>query len=182
MKSVTTILKRVFPMKPNIPKHILENARIRGVSIHEWVDSFNKGKEKVINMEYQQYIDEYKKWFREYEVEVLESELKLSIEDTEDEDGLIGIIDMLCKTKEHDKVLVSLKITNKLNLPYCELQESAYNELLLQNKIIDKKVPARVLHINKMGYNYIELEDHYELFMMIKKIDKYLDMKGALLK
>lgn len=181
MKSVTKILGRLFPMDKTIPVHILENARKRGVAVHEWIEKFNawvinKELEKpIIDLQYQIYADYYEEWFNNYAVKPLDSELKLSY------DGLVGVIDLLCFVTEQGiekKVLISFKITYDCNIPYCELQESAYNELLYRNNIIDEKVPARVVHISKNGYNYIELNDEWDLFQKIIELDKYLDERG----
>lgn len=180
MKSVTKILSRLFPMDGNIPKHILENARKRGVAVHEWIENYNnwvvdkKDVEPIIDLEYQIYADYYKDWFKDYQVEPLMSEIKLS------HDGVVGVIDMLANVVENDikkKVLVSFKITYDYDIPYCELQESAYNELLFKNKIIDEKVPARLLHISKMKYNYVELNDEWDKFKVLKELDEYIDKR-----
>lgn len=189
MRSVTKIIGRVFPMDPNIPKHILETARQRGVSVHEWVEQYNEwklhgGDKPIINLEYQLYADYYEEWFNEYEIEPIHSELKLSIPDTLDEDGnvvehgLVGVIDMVCESKI-GKILVSLKLTHSLNVPYCELQESAYNELLLRNGVIDSKIPSYVLHISKRGRDFVKLQDRWELFNELRKLDTYLLENGV---
>lgn len=177
MKSVTKILGRVFPMNPNIPKHVLENARVRGTSVHEWIEKFNNYKQNggeypVINLEYQIYADYYEEWFNENEVEPIMSEMKLS------HDDVVGVIDMLCKTKDFNQVLVSFKITYGYDIAYCELQESAYNELLFKNGLIEAKVPQMLLHINKNGYSYIRLEDQWEMFKKIKEIDEYISSRN----
>lgn len=190
MRSVTTVIRRLFPMNPSIPKHILENARIRGVAVHDWIEDFNRwkregGDKPVIDLEYQIYADYYEEWFNEYEVEPIHEELKMSIPDVVDENGdliehgLVGVLDMMCKTKEHEQCLVSFKITHSYNLPYCELQESAYNHLLLENGYIEEKLPATLLHINKSGYTYLPLEDKWELYEELRNIDKYLLEHGV---
>lgn len=184
MRSVTRIIGRVFPFSESIPKHILEGARQRGVQVHEWIEAFNiwkreGGDKPTINLEYQIYADYYEEWFNDYEVEPIHEELKLSVEDDGFELGLVGVIDMLCVTKEHEKVLVSFKLTHSVNLPYCELQESAYNYLLVENEVIEESVPARVLHIGKRGYNYIPLEDQLDRFNDLRKVDAYLIERGV---
>lgn len=175
MKSVTKIIGRLFPFPYTIPKHILENARRRGVAVHEWIEKYNEwsikkdGDEPIINFEYQIYADFYKEWFEKNEVKPIYSELKMY------NDYMVGVIDMVCETKKHKQCLVSFKITYDCNMPYCELQESAYNQLLLDNNYIDKKIPAYVLHINKMKYNFIKLEDRWDIFQKLLDIDRYLD-------
>lgn len=177
MKSVTKILGRVFPMNPNIPKSVLDNAKARGTAVHEWIESYNNylvngGEYPVINFEYQIYADFYKKWVEDYEVTPIHSELKLS------HDGVVGVLDMICKTKEADEVLVDFKITFDYNLPYVELQASEYNELARENKVISKDIPLRLLHISKTGYNYIELDNRIDMFKKIKEIDDYIDERS----
>lgn len=177
MKSVTKILGRVFPMNPNIPKAVLENARERGTAVHEWIEKYNEyiihgGEYPVIALEYQIYADAYKKWVEDYEVVPIHSELKLS------NDDMVGILDMICKTKEHDKVLVDFKITYSYDTAYVELQSSAYNELAVHNKVIEEKIPQRLLHISKTGYSYVELNDQWEMFKKIKEIDDYIDSRN----
>lgn len=184
MRSVTKIIGRVFPFSASIPKHILENARQRGVQVHEWIEAFNKWKREggikpTINLEYQIYADYYEDWFEEYDVEPIEEELKLSVEEDGFDYGLVGVIDMLCKTKDDDLALVSFKLTHSVNIPYCELQESAYNYLLLENEVIDHEVPAKVLHIGKQGYNYINLESQLDRFNELRRLDAYLLSKGV---
>ncbi len=176
MKSVTKILSRVFPMNPNIPKAVLESARERGTAVHEWIESYNKylvegGDRPIIPLEYQIYADAYKKWVEEYEVVPLHTELKLS------DDGVVGVIDMICKTKEHDVVVVDFKITYSYDLPYVELQTSAYKHLGVAHKIISEDTPQKLLHISKTGYTYVDLNDEYELFKKIKEIDDYIDSR-----
>lgn len=176
MKSVTKILGRVFPLNPNIPKKVLDTARDRGSAVHEWIEKYNEyllngGEYPVIALEYQIYADAYKKWVADYEVVPIHSELKLS------NDNLVGVLDMICKTKDHDEILVDFKITYSYNLPYVELQSSAYNELAKHNGIIDKKIPQYLLHIGKSGYSFVPLEDRWDLFQMIQKIDEYIDTR-----
>ena len=110
MRSVTKIIGRVFPFSANIPPHILETARQRGIAMHEWLEEFVKYKVgerdtiPTVSLEYQIYVDYIMDWFDEYEVKPIHSELKLN-------DGyLVGVIDMVCKTKDHDAMLISLKM------------------------------------------------------------------------
>lgn len=173
MKSVTKILARLFPMNPNIPKHILENARQRGIAVHEWIEKYNKyllegGEVPTINLEYQIYADHYKKWIEEYEVKPIHCELKMSA------DGIVGIVDMICKTKEDEVCVVDFKITYDYDLPYVELQSSAYAHLAVANNYIEENTPQKLLHISKMGYTYVPLENQWELFKKIKEIDEYI--------
>lgn len=184
-KSVTEILQVVFPINLNnkIPKHILEGARRRGVTVHEWIENYNnwsikkEGDKPVIDFEYQIYADYYEQWFEEYEVVPIHSELKLVIPEDEDNEALVGVIDMLCKTKNDEECLVSFKLTYSYNKKYCELQESAYNELLSHNGYIANKVPAYLLHLNKQGYKFVKLEDRWEIFQMIRKVAEFLGGK-----
>ena len=129
MKSVTKILGRVFPMDSNIPKQVLENAKNRGTIVHEWIEAYNKylvngGEEPTINFEYLIYADSYKKWIKEYKVIPKHTELKLSSND------VVGVIDMICKTKEDDIIVVDFKITYDYNLPY----EHQFNVVLGNDK------------------------------------------------
>lgn len=177
MKSVTKILGRIFPMNPNIPKAVLESARERGTAVHEWIEKYNEyllkgGELPIIPLEYQMYADFYKKWVAEYEVVPIHSELKLSNED------MVGVLDLICKTKDHDQVLVDFKITYDYNLPYVELQSSAYNELAKHNEVIAEKIPQMLLHISKKGYSYIELEDQWEMFKKVQELDEYIDRRS----
>lgn len=177
MKSVTKILSRVFPMDSNIPKDVLENARQRGVSVHEWIEAYNNyiingGEVPVINFEYQIYADAYKKWIKDYKVKPIHTELKLSA------DGVVGVIDMICETKDDPIIVVDFKITYDYNLPYVELQTSAYKHLGVDNNIVSPSVPQALLHINKMGYKFVKLEDKYDIFKMIKEIDDYVDRRS----
>ena len=177
MKSVTKILSRVFPMNPNIPKAVLETARERGTAVHEWIEKYNDyllngGEVPVIALEYQMYADYYKQWVEDYQIVPIHSELKLS------NDDLVGVIDLICKDKDHEKVLVDYKITYDYNLPYVELQSSAYNELAYHNKVIENKLPQKLLHISKKGYSYLDLNDEYEMFKKIKEIDDYIDLRS----
>ena len=174
MKSVTTIIGRLFPFPNTIPKHILENARQRGTAIHDWIESYNNqfitGEvASVIDFQYLDYGDNYLKWFEEYEVEPILNEVRTSW------NGVTGKIDLLCKTKDHDVCLVSFKATNQINIPYCELQESAYNRLLIENEYLEGKVPKYVLHLKRDGYEFKELQDREDLFWKLVELDKYLE-------
>ena len=177
MKSVTKILSRVFPMDSNIPEAVLENARKRGTAVHEWIEKYNKylvdgGEVPVINFEYQIYADAYKKWIKDYQVVPIHTELKLSA------DGVVGVIDMICKTKEDEKIVVDFKITYSYNLPYVELQTSAYKHLGVANEVVNQDVPQALLHISKTGYKYVKLNDEYEKFKLIKELDDYIDRRS----
>ena len=179
MKSVTKILSRVFPINPNIPKNVLEQARVRGTTVHEWIEKYNKylvdgGEYPVIPLEYQIYADYYKKWIEDYEVVPLHTELKLVDYDKD----IVGIIDMVCKTKEDEETIVDFKITYSYDLPYVELQSSAYNHLGRVNGIVSTNTPQHLLHISKSGYNYVRLEDKTDLFFKIKEIDDYIEKRG----
>lgn len=164
-------------MNPNIPKQVLENARIRGSSVHEWIEQYNNyllngGEIPVIALEYQIYADYYKKWVEEYKVVPIHTELKLS------DDKLVGVIDMICKTKDHDVVIVDFKITYSYDLPYVELQTSAYKHLAEYNNYVEHKTPQMLLHIGKSGYEYVKLKDKYRLFKKIQELDEYLESRG----
>lgn len=177
MKSVTKILSRVFPMDNKIPEAVLENARKRGSAVHEWIEAYNKylvdgGEEPTINFEYLIYADSYKKWVKEYQVKPKHTELKLS------DDGVVGIIDMICETKEDPEIVVDFKITYDYNLPYVELQTSAYKHLGVANKVVSPNVPQALLHISKNGFNYVKLNDEYEKFKLIKELDDYIDRRS----
>ena len=177
MRSVTTIIGRLFPFPKTIPKHVLETARQRGTSIHEWIEGYNN--EHItgevcegIDFPYVAYADNYIDWFTEYEVEPILSEVRTSW------NGVTGQIDLLCKTKDHEKCLVSFKATYAINVPYCELQESAYNRLLIENDYLDEVVPKYVLHLKKDGYVFKELSDQEDVFWKLVEIDKYLEEHG----
>lgn len=177
MKSVTKILGRVFPMNPNIPKNVLETARERGTNVHEWIEKYNHylvegGELPVIPLEYQIYADYYMQWVKDYEVKPLHTELKLS------HDGVVGVVDMICKTKDDELVVVDFKITYSYDLPYVELQTSAYKHLAVSHDIVGSDTPQRLLHISKSGYNYVRLDDQWELFKKIKEIDEYIDARS----
>lgn len=188
MRSVTKILNRVFPMSGHIPKRILETARQRGIAVHDWIEKYNAwkrdgGDKPIIPLEYQIYADYYEEWFEKYEIVPIYEELKLSYADVMDGDeivehGLVGVIDMVCDTKDGIR-LVSIKSTYAVNIPYCELQESAYNYLLVRNGYFDEPLKAQVLHIHKRGWAYHDLDDRIDTFFKLKEIDDYLLEKGV---
>ena len=178
MKSVTKILGRVFPMNPNIPSQVLKTAQERGTSVHEWIEQYNHylmgelDEPPTIALEYQIYADHYKRWVEKYKVVPIHSELKLH------NDDLVGVIDMVCKTKDDDIAIVDFKITYDYNLPYVELQASAYKHLGEENDIVQPTTPTFLLHISKSGFNYVKLDDKYDIFQKVMEIDKYIDERS----
>ncbi len=180
MKSVTKILGRVFPMDKSIPEYILENARQRGLAVHEWIDEYNKylmgerEDEPVINMEYLIYADSYKKWIADYNVKPIFTELKLA----DEEEQYNGVIDMICSIND-DIYVVDFKCTSSINKPYVELQTSAYKHLALVNgKISVLNSKTAVLHITKTGYNFVDLKYEWRKFKAIKDVDEYIERRS----
>ena len=178
MRSVTKILNRVFPMDGNIPEWILERARVRGTTVHEWVEQYNKylndgGEIPIIDLEYLIYADGYKKWIEDYEVKIKHAELYLVSKDKK----ICGVVDIVCSTKDDDEVVVDLKLTSVPDIPYVELQTSAYKYLCLDNEVVHPTCKQKLLHLSKSGYNYIDLEDKQDLFKELIKVDEYLCSK-----
>lgn len=174
MISVSKVLRRLFPMSADIPPLILERARQRGIAVHEWIDQYHKAlengqEEPTIALEYLMYADFYKAWVKRYNVEILHSELKLY------DDKLVGVIDTICKINDGEYVVMDYKLTSKLDKKYVELQTSAYKHLAEHNNVIPRGAKLYVLHMNKQGWSFIELEDRYEEFKKIMDIVEYLN-------
>lgn len=179
MKRVTSILSRVFPMSRAIPNAVLENAKNRGTKVHNWVEAYCKylkdgGEVPIIDFEYLIYADAFKKWVKDYEVVPLYNELRLSDKELD----IVGTLDMICKTKDDDIILVDLKVTSQPNIPYVELQTSAYRYLAEVNKVIDTGKPQALLHLSKTGYTYVKLNDELDRFKQIVELDKYIDRRS----
>lgn len=179
MKRVTKILSRIFPMSSAIPKEVLENAQKRGTAVHKWIEQYNDyllngGEYPVIDMEYLIYADYYKKWVEDYKVVPIHTELTLSDKD----EGMCGTLDMICKTKDDDIIVVDFKITYQPNIPYVELQTSAYKHMAVVNKFVGADTPQALLHISKTGYQYIRLNDEWEKFKAVKDLDDYIDRRS----
>ncbi len=160
-------------MDSSIPPYVLERARQRGIAIHEWIEAYFGGEKKVIDLEYLQYVDSFKEWVEKNDVKPLMLEEMLTGKEYR------GVIDMLAYVR-NELTLVSFKATAKLNVPYCELQESAYQQLLLELGHIDVPVNKIALHITKSGCTEYALEDKTEEFNALIMLDRYLIERGVI--
>lgn len=173
MISVTKVLGRYFPFPDTIPKHILENARQRGLAVHTYMEEYNKFLQGIrknkpnIPLEHQIYADYYEEFVAKHNFKPTHTEIKL------DNGVFRGVIDIIGEI-DGELVIIDLKVTYALNKPYVELQSSAYKHLAVHHKLIKDNTPQKVLHMNKKGWSLTDLEDKYDIFEKMLAIEEYL--------
>lgn len=132
----------------NIPPRILDNARKRGVEVHEAIEDYIKF--GVIRESKREYVEQFILFLQETGLEPVYSELRLT-------NGIYaGTVDLLLKTPENEFVLVDVKATNKINFDLLPVQLCGYRDLLAENGY--NVISCQVLHLKKDDYAYVKIE------------------------
>lgn len=132
----------------NIPERILNNARKRGVEVHEAIEDYIKF--GVIRESKREYVEQFILFLQETGLEPVYSEFRLT-------NGIYaGTVDLLLKTPENELVLVDVKVTNKINFDLLPVQLCGYRDLLAENGY--NVISCQVLHLKKDEYAYVKIE------------------------
>lgn len=175
-RGTTSIVQRLFPTAfDSIPNYILEAARQRGLALHDALESFFETGDYELEFEYQNLMNMFEEFYKEYQPEMLASELEVRDESI----AVRGRLDNIMRMKDGRVLLADFKFTYELNLPYVELQLSIY-KMLVEAMDLDFEIDGiAVLHINKEGWKFHELEFRPDIVESLLKLDDYLQDKGV---
>lgn len=131
LKSVTQILKELFPLKyDGIPKEILENKSIYGTELHKFIEIIEKKKpkrplayiKKYYNPDIYQIesLKDYLEIKKKYNIEITDSEKIVVYKDI-----YCGTLD-LKGTVDNKKAIIDIKTTYDLDELYVSWQNSLY--------------------------------------------------------
>lgn len=174
-RGTTSIVQRLFPTAfDSIPGYILEGARQRGLALHDALESFFETGDYELEFEYQNLMDMFEEFYKEYQPEMLASELEVR----DPERQVRGRLDNIMRMKDGRILLTDFKFTFDLNVPYVELQLSIY-KMLVEAMELDFDIDGiAVLHINKDGWEFHELEFRPDIVEALFTLDNYLQEKG----
>jgi len=138
----------------HINKAILNRAAEIGNRTHEMISAYHtKGSVLESNDEpVQLYLDGYKKFIANNDIDVRESELRMYCECH----MYAGTVDIVGILNGHD-VIIDIKTTNSKNKPAWELQTAAYQHLFFGPDQSAKRV---VVHLKKGDYAVEKCDDH----------------------
>ena len=131
LKSVTQILKELFPLKyDGIPKEILENKSIYGTELHKFIEIIEKKKPKRPLAYIKKYynpniyqiesLKDYLEIKKKYNIEITDSEKIVVYKDI-----YCGTLD-LKGTVDNKKAIIDIKTTYDLDELYVSWQNSLY--------------------------------------------------------
>ena len=174
-RGTTSIVQRLFPSAfDSIPNYILEGARQRGLALHDALESFFETGDYELEFEYQNLMNMFEEFYEKYQPEMLESELEVRDESI----AVRGRLDNIMRMKDGRVLLTDFKFTYDLNLPYVEIQLSIY-KMLVESMELDYKIDGiAVLHINKDGWEFHELDYRPDIVEALLTLDTYLQEKG----
>lgn len=151
----------------DIPSEIIELARLKGEAVHKAIESLLLFDEYDLDENYQSYMNNFLKWFNDYNPEIIKVEYQMS------NGEYAGTCDLVCKIN-NEYIGVDYKLTSKIHTELVAVQEAGYDELLKYNKINIKK--WYVLHLTKKDYEFKEINIRKDIWDFCKKI--YFYMKG----
>lgn len=156
-----------------------KSARDRGTQVHRAVENYKKGGNMVTNdEELKPYIEAFKSWISDNDVEVIENERTVVSEKYR----YAGTLDMLAMVNGK-KLLIDLK-TGKNLYNEVHLQTSAYREALSENGVEVDGVNALLLKEDGT-YVFQENKEQFKAFLSAKYLyeglhSKYLIKMGYL--
>lgn len=165
LPSVTNIMKPLTTeLYRSIDEAVLEKAAKRGSSVHYATELFDLYGAEEIELENRGYLEAYKKFKKDYQVEVIEVEKQLFHPTL----YFAGTLDRIVKINGK-RVLLDIKTTEKIHKELVSIQVSAYQEMASKNGIeVDE---LAVLKLNKNGtYEFVYLNNNLDMFMYLYKI------------
>lgn len=151
------------------PYAVSDKAKKRGSTIHSIIESFkNTGEIVDTTPEFQNYVDAFKKFVKDNDVEIVEQEkTAVSIKYK-----FAGTCDLVFKAKGRDGVWVGDIKTGKALYPEVFIQTSAYKQALNETGS-DIKYIAGILLKENGNYEFQEGEDCFDIFLHTMEIWKW---------
>lgn len=160
-------------MLVNVPPHYLQNACIRGTTLHSYATAYARGDfVPSIESEYEPYLDSFIQWYDANVSHLLFSETRLY------HDGLkfSGKPDLIVELKDSGKrVLIDLKTASSIHKTY-PLQLTAYMDLCnIHNLGCEKGMILRLRKDGKIAqsYDYEDCRSYYKVFLYAVQLYDY---------
>lgn len=157
----------------NVPKHYLQNACIRGTTIHSYATAYARGDfVPSIEPDYEPYLDSFIQWYDANVSHLLFSETRLYHDTLE----YCGQPDLIVQLKDsEDLVLLDLKTATQIYQTY-PVQLGAYMELCRVNNLECSK--GIILKLRKDGkiaksYDYEDWRFYYTTFLSAVELYDY---------
>lgn len=170
--SVTEIAEPIsFNRLNDLPKHILNKARIRGSKVHELAEEYLLVCEiewEEIEPEFANYLEQFIMWARTYRPKVLYTEYRMFSND------FAGTCDLICKIDDKT-ILVDYKTTSTIDKKSLSVQLEGYKRLCaLYNIDIDE---CYYLHLKKDGYVFKPIKTNPRWFDILLEHNKFMKEK-----
>ena len=157
----------------NVPKHYLQNACLRGTTIHSYAIAYARGDfVPSIDAEYEPYLDSFIQWYDDSVSHLIFSETRLY------HDGLefCGQPDLIVQLKgSEDRVLIDLKTATQIYQTY-PVQLAAYMDLCNVHSLKCSK--GIILKLRKDGkiaksYDYADCNPYFKIFLSAVELYNY---------
>lgn len=171
--AVTEIMKFITDYKYNeVPEDILDKAKEKGTIVHFAAEVYNKTGFANIDERYKGYLDAYVKWVKDFNIDrkKIQSEVKTYNKALK----YAGTVDLI-----YDKsTIIDIKTTFQLDIKSVTVQTSAYKNAL--NNLSDYDIKkCYVLRLKEDGtYEYIMLQDKFNVFLSCLTIYNYVNKEG----
>lgn len=167
--SVTEIAEPIsFNRLNDLPKHILNKARIRGSRVHELAEEYLLVGEiewEEIEPEFANYLEQFIMWAITYRPKVLYTEYRMFSND------FAGTCDLICKI-DCKTILVDYKTTSTIDKKSLSVQLEGYKRLCaLYNIDIDE---CYYLHLKKDGYVFKPIKTNPRWFDILLEHNKFM--------
>jgi len=138
----------------------------RGTTVHDLVEAYDNNPEVKTTEEYEGYLQAYREFKKEMQVEVIRNEQSLFSEKY----GYAGTLDKIVRLKEHKNlVLVDVKTSKDIYDDFY-LQLSAYKNMVIENGL-KKEIDIAVLRLDAKGRYYFAYGDYdFDAFLAVKKV------------
>lgn len=168
LPSVTTITGILSSIDyKEIDPQIIKRAGERGTKVHKAIEDYTNWLDYELEIEYEPYMQSFKKALQEEKFELIKAEFKLT------NNEICGTIDNMSQLGDK-RIIIDYKTTATIHKKLLEAQFGGYKILCDANNInIDKWYG---LFLSKTGYKFIEIEPNVEIFNKCKEIYDY--MKG----
>lgn len=152
----------------SIPEHILAKARDRGKDIATAIEIFETHNEIMVEQENMPMFEAYKKWKKEYKVEILATEYHV----VDHERSTHGYIDLMAMI-DGKKVAIEIKTRNKFQVRDTDL---------IQNRIYKMAIPRTPFYLLQLSpagnYKFEKMIFNKTIDMKIQTLKNFRSMLG----
>lgn len=166
LPSVTTITSVLSSLEyKGVDPEILKKAGEKGSAVHKAIEDYLLWGEYELNIQYEPYMEQFKKALEKEKFETKKTEFKLT------NGEICGTLDNM-SSLSGDVIIIDYKTTATIHKKLLEAQFGGYKILCDSNNIkVDKWYG---LFLNKKGYKFKEIKPNVDVFLKCKELYDYI--------